>query len=123
ARRLVRQGREFVYTVVTRPRAREGGGGVGEYMGGYGDGLRQRPAPAAPAAAAEARPGRDVQAPPAAPVQAPARRKLSYKDQRELEQLPARIEQLEARVAALTDSMHDPAFYLRDGAALAAQRA
>ncbi|MDG6349032.1 ABC transporter ATP-binding protein, partial [Luteimonas sp. 8-5] len=75
------------------------------------------------APAVEARTARDVQAPPAAPTQAPARRKLSYKDQRELEQLPARIEQLEARVAELTEAMHDPAFYQRDGAAIAAHGA
>src|SRR5690606_1522661 len=120
---LVSHDRDFLDNVVTSTLAMEGDGVVGEYIGEVSNWPRQRPAPAAPAAAAEARPARDVHAPPAAPVQAPARRKLSYKDQRELEHLPARIEQLEARVAALTDAMHDPAFYQRDGAAIAAHGA
>ncbi|MCW0447103.1 hypothetical protein NB696_003975 [Xanthomonas sacchari] len=53
-----------------------------------------------------------------APAPAPAKRKLSYKDARELEQLPARIEALEQQVAALTEAMADPAFYQRDAAAV-----
>jgi ATP-binding cassette subfamily F protein uup len=50
----------------------------------------------------------------------PARRKLSYKDTRELEQLPARIEALETRLAELTALSGDPAFYQRDAAAIGA---
>jgi ATP-binding cassette subfamily F protein uup len=49
-----------------------------------------------------------------------SKRKLSFKDARELEQLPARIEKLEADVAARTQAMHDPAFYKQDAAAIAA---
>ena len=41
----------------------------------------------------------------------PAKRKLSFKDARELEQLPARIEALEAEVAKRTGAMNDPAYY------------
>lgn len=50
----------------------------------------------------------------------PAKRKLSYKDARELEQLPARIESLESEIAARTDAMHDSAFYKQDAAAITA---
>jgi len=101
---------------VTSTLVMEGDGRVGEYVGGYTDWLRQRPvksvaAPVAakPAAAAAATPA------PAAP-----KKKLSYKDSRELEQLPARIEQLETRIAELTAQMNESAFYQRDAAAIAA---
>ena len=57
-----------------------------------------------------------VAAASAEPLPAPARKKLSYKDQRELELLPARIEQLEADVAARTAGMQDPAFYRQEPA-------
>lgn len=59
----------------------------------------------------------------AAPVEAAPKRKLSYKDARELEQLPGLIETLEQQVAALTEAMNDPGFYQRDTAAMAAHTA
>src|SRR5690606_11174165 len=98
----------------------EGNGVVGEYIGGYSDWLRQRPAPSAPAVVA--RPAREAQAPPA-PAQAPGTRTPSYTDQRELEQLAARTEHLETRVAALTEARTAPAFYPRDGVAIPADGA
>ena len=58
----------------------------------------------------------------AAPL-APAKAKLSYKDARELEQLPARIEALEAQVAGFTARMADPGYYQRDAAAITADNA
>ena len=58
----------------------------------------------------------------AAPAAAP-KRKLSYKDARELEQLPLRIEQLETRLAELTAQMNEPAFYQRDVAGINAHNA
>jgi ABC transport system ATP-binding/permease protein len=54
---------------------------------------------------------------------APAKRKRSYKESRELEQLPLRIEALETQVATLTAQMNDPAFYQRDGAAITTHHA
>ena len=56
----------------------------------------------------------------ATPAPAPAKKKLSYKDARELEQLPLRIETLESRVADLTARMNEAAFYQRDAAAITA---
>jgi len=113
---LVSHDRDFLDNVVTSTLVMEGDGRVGEYVGGYTDWLRQRPvksvaAPVAakPAATAAATPT------PAAP-----KKKLSYKDSRELEQLPARIEQLETRIAELTAQMNESAFYQRDAAAMAA---
>jgi ATP-binding cassette subfamily F protein uup len=55
---------------------------------------------------------------PAAPA-SPAKAKLSYKDARELEQLPARIEALESELARRSEAMNEPAFYQRDAAAIA----
>lgn len=117
---LVSHDRDFLDNVVTSTLVMEGDGRVGEYVGGYSDWVRQRPAvpatatPATKAAAAAPAPAATPAAAPAAP-----KRKLSYKDARELEQLPARIEALETRVAELTAQMHDPAFYQGDRAAVA----
>jgi len=124
---LVSHDRDFLDSVVTSTLVMEGNGVVGEYVGGYSDWLRQRPAPAE-TAKPSAKVAEPVRAPASAPAPAaagatPAKRKLSYKDQRELDELPARIETLEARVAALTDAMHDPAFFQRDHAAVAAHNA
>ncbi|MBX3606150.1 MAG: ABC transporter ATP-binding protein, partial [Piscinibacter sp.] len=62
--------------------------------------------------------------PPPAPAAAPARpRKLSYKEQRELDELPGRIEALEAEQKSLLDLLADPQAYTRDPkAAIAAQQ-
>lgn len=117
---LVSHDRDFLDNVVTSTLVMEGDGRVGEYVGGYSDWVRQRPA--VPAAATLATKAPTVASAAAAtPAAAPAapKRKLSYKDARELEQLPARIEALETRVAELTAQMHDPAFYQGDRAAVA----
>ncbi|HEX6834675.1 MAG TPA: ABC transporter ATP-binding protein, partial [Rudaea sp.] len=50
----------------------------------------------------------------------PAKRKLSYKDSRELEQLPARIEKLEEEIAERTRAMQAPGFYKQDNALIVA---
>jgi ATP-binding cassette subfamily F protein uup len=110
---LVSHDRAFLDNVVSSTLVLEGDGKVGEYVGGYSDWLRQRPAATAPVVATPAK------TPAPAPAPAPeAKRKLSYKDQRELEQLPARIEQLEADIAARGDAMNDPAFFQQDSAAI-----
>ena len=49
-----------------------------------------------------------------------ARRKLAYKEARELEQLPGRIEGLENTITALTAEMAEATFYQRDGQAITA---
>jgi len=53
----------------------------------------------------------ETPAPVAASPASTARRKLSYKEQRELDALPARIEELEQKQAALEARTADPAFY------------
>ena len=55
-----------------------------------------------------------------APTAAPARKKLGYKEARELEQLPATIETLETQVAELTAAMSDPEFFRQQPEAVTA---
>ena len=118
---LVSHDRDFLDNVVTSTLAMEGNGRVGEYVGGYEDWLRQRPSPTATTSATQGAPAAVVAGGDAKP--APARRKLSFKQTRELEQLPARIEALEADIATLTEAMNDPAFFQRDAAAITADNA
>jgi ATP-binding cassette subfamily F protein uup len=102
---LVSHDREFLNNVVTSTLALEGEGRVKEYAGGYDDWLRQRPQePPVVARPAAARP--EPRQPP--PQRA---RRLTYKEQRELDALPQRIEALEAELAELHQRTADPAFY------------
>ncbi len=122
---LVSHDRDFLDNVVTSTLVLEGEGRVGDYVGGYTDSLRQRPPPAqnvmaVARASATAVPAAKPVAAAAVAEAAPARRKLSFKDARELEQLPARIEQLERDVEGLTGAMNDPAFYTRSSAEVTA---
>jgi ATP-binding cassette subfamily F protein uup len=108
---VVSHDRDFLDRVATAIWALEGDGRVGEYPGGYSDYRRQRsvPAEALKPAPAKARPQRAEA--PKKPV------KLSYKDQREWEGLPARIEALEKEQAGLEAKLADPGFFGRDAAA------
>ena len=126
---LVSHDRRFLDNVVTSTIAWEGdpafGGRPGlwrEYEGGYEDWKRQRErarvAPPAPAPAP-----RSAAAPAPAPAPAAAKAKLSYKEQRELDGLPARIEALEAEQKALQAQLADPATYARDAQAVPALHA
>jgi ATP-binding cassette subfamily F protein uup len=117
---LVSHDREFLDNVVTSTLALEGDGRVGEYVGGYDDWLRQRPAP--PPALVAVQPAKSA---PAAAAASPvaAKRRLGYKEARELEQLPARIEQLERRVAELMGAMQERAFFQQDASVIAAAHA
>ena len=112
---LVSHDRAFLDNVVSSTLVLEGDGRIGEYVGGYSDWLRQRPAANASA------PNPATKSPAATPATtaAPeAKRKLSYKDQRELEQLPTRIEQLETDIAARGEAMNEPSFFQQDGTAI-----
>jgi ATP-binding cassette subfamily F protein uup len=105
---LVSHDRDFLDRLVTSVIAVEGQGRVTEYVGGYSDYLRQRPAPAA-APVPAARPAAATK--PAVPK---PRTKLSFKDQRELDLLPGRIEALTAEIAQLGKALEDPSLYARD---------
>ena len=117
---LVSHDRRFLDNVVTSSIAWEGdpayGGRPGfwrEYEGGYEDWKRQRERARVAVAAAAPAPAPKPAAAPAAPAAAP-KAKLSYKEQRELDGLPARIEALEAEQKALQAQLADPATYTRD---------
>lgn len=106
---LVSHDRSFLDNVVTSTLVFEGDGVVNEYVGGYEDWLRQRRQVAA-APVEEAKPSM---------VEAVAKdktKKLSYKEQRELETLPATIEALEQERDQLHESMSSADFYLQDKA-------
>jgi ATP-binding cassette subfamily F protein uup len=105
---LVSHDRAFVDNVVTSTLAFEGGGRVFEYVGGYTEWLRQRRSPTEMKAAAPA--GRGTAS------RATAATKRSYKEQREIEALPAQIEALEREQAELGEEVSQPAFYKRDAA-------
>ena len=112
---LVSHDREFLDNVVTSTLALEGEGRVGEYVGGYAEWLRQRPQ------AMSMRPRNEaaaIAAEPLAPV--PVRRKLAYKEMRELEKLPGVIEALEIRIAELTAAMNDPSYFRQSADAIVA---
>ncbi|WP_266180742.1 ATP-binding cassette domain-containing protein [Dyella humicola] len=113
---LVSHDRAFLDNVVSSTLVLEGHGQIGEYIGGYSDWLWQRPAAAQAVAAAAAKPGLTRNDP--APAATPAKRKLSFKEQRELEQLPLRIEQLETDIATRSEAMNDPSFFQQDSATI-----
>jgi ATP-binding cassette subfamily F protein uup len=122
---LVSHDRDFLDNVVTGALVMEGDGRVGEYVGGYSDWLRQRPS-AAQGAASPVRKGAAPAKPAVAtpmPTATSGKRKLGFKEQRELEQLPLRIEALEAELAGLTAQLQDPAFYTTGAAAVTAANA
>ena len=114
---LVSHDREFLDNVVTSCLVFEGEGKINEYVGGYSDWLRQRntaqPKPNARKTDNSAAPE------PAADVK--KANKLSYKLQRELDTLPARIEELENAVASLNAEIGAGDFYQRDHAAAMAK--
>jgi ATP-binding cassette subfamily F protein uup len=133
---LVSHDRVFLDHVVTSvlvfESAREQGsessranGHIQEYVGGYEDWLRQRPAPEEARGAArggETRTATDERrerstprtaSRPSSPEGAEPRRKLSYRERQELDGWPARIEALEDEQRRLHEAIADPAFYRR----------
>ncbi len=103
---IVSHDRDFLDRTVTVTLGLDGSGTVDVVAGGYEDWERQRKTPVAAAKKAAPKPVA------AAPVQ--AKTKLSYKDQRDYDQLPSRIEALDAAIARDEAAMADPALYTRD---------
>jgi ATP-binding cassette subfamily F protein uup len=121
---LVSHDRRFLDNVVTSTIAHEGGGHWREYEGGYEDWQRQRARSAAAApAAAQPAPRPAVAAPTAAPPAARPAGKLGFKEQRELEALPARIDALEAEQRAITARLASAELYTREPQTVAALQA
>jgi ATP-binding cassette subfamily F protein uup len=112
---LVSHDRDFLDRVVTSVIAAEGNGRWIEYAGGYTDVLSQRgPAdrgarPATASITKRPRPVTEVRVQPAGRP-----RRMSFKDRRALETLPARIAALQTQVAGLNAVLADPDLYARD---------
>ena len=110
---LVSHDRDFLDRVVTSTIVVEGDGSAVEYPGGYSDYLRQRPPAGQPEP--EARIAKSAgKEKPRRPAE---RRKLSYNQQRALEQLPKKLDTLEKEIEALEAKLADPRLYARDAAA------
>ena len=115
---LVSHDRAFLDNVVTSTLAFDEPGRVNEYVGGYSDWQRQRRASGPSGAAAPAKEEKAGSKPKPAPA-----KKLGYKEQRELDALPERIEGLEAELETVQNAMSDPGFYQDDAATIAATTA
>jgi ATP-binding cassette subfamily F protein uup len=113
---LVSHDRVFLDHVVSSTMAFEGDGRIAEYVGGYEDWLRQRPVDGRGGSDRDSGRKNDdstdgrFRVDPDSPRE-PAARKLNYKEQRELSELPARIEELEAEQTRLHAAVNGPAFY------------
>jgi ATP-binding cassette subfamily F protein uup len=116
---LVSHDRAFLNNVVTGIIAVEGHGVIREVDGGYDDYLRirsqidERQSEKLPSEPEPATPSKTV-------VATKQKKKLSYNEQRELEQLPHTIEQLETEQSDLAEAMSDPEFFKQDSEQIAA---
>ncbi len=124
---LVSHDRDFLDRVVTSTLVMEGDGAVGEYVGGYTDWLRQRTRSGGSSQGAQS--NRMAQsaatasmAKVALPIASTRKRKLGFRENRELETLPAVLDRLESRVALLTRDMQAPEYFRRAKEAVAADQ-
>jgi len=108
---LVSHDRAFLNRVVTSTMVFEGDGRIAEYVGGYDDWLRQKPQPET---------GPKAKAPAKEKPRQERARKLTFKEKREFEEMPLRIDALEAEIAELHARMADPDFYRTAGEQVAA---
>ena len=109
---LVSHDRAFINNVVTSSIVFEGEGRVNEYVGGYDDWLRQRDDQARKRVEKKS-----ISEKPAGKPES-AKKRLSYKEQRELEALPKQIEALEGELSELHAQMGDAGFYQQDKAVI-----
>jgi ATP-binding cassette subfamily F protein uup len=106
---LVSHDRAFLDNVVASTFAFGGDGEVKEYDGGYESYMRQR-------AAATAQPAEEPQELTEQPQEQPPQKldKLNFKEQRELDALPAKLAAIEAEQSELHTAMADPEFFKQD---------
>ena len=102
---MVSHDRAFLNNVVTSTIVFEGKGRLQEYVGGYDDWLRQR---TVQDESLKTAPGEQKQKKDKPPKE---KQKLSYKETRELEELPLQIEALEQEKQRLLETLNSPAFY------------
>jgi ATP-binding cassette subfamily F protein uup len=117
---LISHDRAFMDNVVTSTWVFDGKGQIDEYIGGYQDYLEQRPDQKVVDQKSDVKKAQAKAEAAAAAASAPKKVKLSYKDQRELEQLPAEIEKLETEQAELSAKLADGSWFVRDANAATA---
>ena len=115
---LISHDRAFMDNVVTSTWVFDGKGNIDEYIGGYQDYLEQRPDDKVVDQKSDVK-----KAQAKAEAAAQKKVKLSYKDQRELEQLPAEMEKLEKEQTELSAKLADGSWFVSDAnaATLASQ--
>jgi ATP-binding cassette subfamily F protein uup len=113
---LISHDRAFMDNVVTSTWVFDGKGNIDEYIGGYQDYLEQRPDQKVVDQKSDVKKAQAKAEAAAAAALAPAPKKvkLSYKDQRALEQLPAEIEALETEQATLSEKLADGSWFVSD---------
>ena len=109
---LISHDRAFMDNVVTSTWVFDGKGHIEEYIGGYQDYLQQRPDQTVVDQKSDVKKAQAKA--DAATAPAAKKVKLSYKDQRELEQLPAEIEKLEAEQSELSEKLADGSWFVTD---------
>lgn len=122
---LISHDRAFMDNVVTSTWVFDGKGNIAEYIGGYQDYLQQRPDDKVVDQKSDVKKAQAKAEAEKAAAQSNVKKvKLSYKDQRELEQLPAEIEKLEVEQAELSDKLADGSWFVSnaDEATKASQR-
>lgn len=107
---VVSHDREFLDNVITSTLVFERGGKIGKYVGGYSDWLRQGNVLTQVDRPGAVKPG-ERKSDPAAATVTPTTKKLTFKLQHELDQLPDRIEQLESVLGELLEQTAAPDFY------------
>ncbi|MEJ2900123.1 ATP-binding cassette domain-containing protein [Acinetobacter sp. NS-4] len=110
---LISHDRAFMDNVVTSTWVFDGKGNIDEYIGGYQDYLEQRPDQTAVDQKSDVKKAL-AKAEAAAAAAAPKKVKLSYKDQRALEQLPAEMEALEKEQAEINAQLADGSLFVND---------
>ncbi|HEY0314401.1 MAG TPA: ATP-binding cassette domain-containing protein [Allosphingosinicella sp.] len=108
---IVSHDRDFLDRTVTITLGLDGSGKVDVVAGGYEDWQKKR---TQAAEARSPRPQPKSASSEAAPAAKAIRTKLTYKDQRDYDLLPRRIEELEAQIARDEEALHDPDLYARD---------
>ncbi|MFI7960748.1 ATP-binding cassette domain-containing protein, partial [Acinetobacter baumannii] len=112
---LISHDRAFMDNVVTSTWVFDGKGGIAEYIGGYQDYLIQRPNERVVDQKGDVKKAQAKAEAEKNAAQTNVKKvKLSYKDQRELEQLPAEIEKLENEQAELSDKLADGSWFVTD---------
>ncbi|ENV00211.1 ATP-binding cassette domain-containing protein [Acinetobacter variabilis] len=114
---LISHDRAFMDNVVTSTWVFDGKGNIDEYVGGYQDYLEQRPDQTVVDQKMAVKKAQAKAEAAVTPVASAPKKKLSYKDQRELEMLPAEIEALEKEQAELSDKLADGSWFVIDAAA------